>query len=728
VGNAAVGRLVAQRCGPVDGEVDMDAEPVVQRAPQADNPTSREPKPLGPLREAAATFLAKYGNRWGYDVDALTDALVARLGESTKDYAFVRAVIDELPSAIEDNVAADLVNRLPVPISVIGLSGEGRALLDVLYEAMITGNVSKFERARADEIISYRRGRVVEADFVGGMGRRMIFPIRNIGVTRLATATFKAELKPNGKVGLHYSSVVVTQYDMFKEDLQTLPDWTHLSNGIELDPNQVVAVHLFDLENHPTLDITALELIDYSNQIKEKTLGTAQTAFMLGLTVGFGGLGGGSISSVSAKVLQGEASTAALWATRALVWGDRIQFAIQAGSMVINDHRDWIVDTFPSAGPALLDAVDTANRLAGYYGWARLGIDGIRLVRSKLGPAVDNWRSARQSARLDASDAAKARAVEAEGEELAAEMAHAEEQAAARGDRGRVTPPANAKVRKTVAGGQHEVHVSEERIEICPVQLCDDLKDAVGSGKNDPKVEKEVTDAENARRAGDASAAANLAEHALIDAGVARPSAKDASTTLKDAAKRLNTEFVELQIQVASRRFRDALKAHPEGGPVRGELDHDLRALSGEVEAARDMAEETARANDINPNPESITQAMDEVHALQKEAGVLQETVDKIEDRLAASAPPKAVTVARPPTEAELALARDVRLSPDTPAIQHSHMTCQDFIAQFRDPGVERVFPGEYLPRTVAEALTDVARGTADSVVRKMLVDGRFAK
>ncbi len=83
----------------------------------------------------------------------------ATLSKSAMEYAFVRAIIDELPDQIEDNVAAPLVERLPMPISVMGLTGEGRALLDVLYEAIITGDVTEHQRKQADKIMTYRKGR-----------------------------------------------------------------------------------------------------------------------------------------------------------------------------------------------------------------------------------------------------------------------------------------------------------------------------------------------------------------------------------------------------------------------------------------------------------------------------------------------------------------------------------------------------------------------------------------
>jgi hypothetical protein len=541
-GNAAVCRAL-QRCGGDRVPDEIDGAPIVQRDPVRAAPVPPALASVEPARDAAKAFLKPYHVGPVWNASGVVSGLVEHLRRPVKDYPFVRAVIAELPSSIEDNVAADLVNRLPMPVRAIGLSAEGRAMLDVLYEAMITGDVSKYERAQAEKIIDYRKGRVSRKDFLAGLGSRMIFPIRNIGITREATATFRAELVPSGKVRVHYTSIRVTQFDMFKADLATLPPWSQLSSGIELDPDQPVAVRLWDVNPIRPVDTPALGLIDFSNQIQARTLDTASTAFFLGLTLGMGGLGGGVISGLRARVAAGELSKAYLWGARALIWADRIQFGIQAGAMIINDHRDWIVKTFPNVGPDLLDAVDAANRIAGYYGWGRLGFDGLRFIGGKLRPAVDGWRAARAEAKLGAQDAKLARAVEDEADALLAELAYAEEKNAS--NAGRAGGPAGGETRKVVAGGEKEIHVHEDRIEVCPVQRCPDLRETVGPAIADKKVAEEVADAERAARAGDPTAAAVAAEAAVVDAGRATA----APTGKKTAAPGLGERMIKAKKQ-----------------------------------------------------------------------------------------------------------------------------------------------------------------------------------
>jgi hypothetical protein len=320
------------------------------------------------------------------DVDRLAAQLSAYVEWHREPYAFIRAVFEEIPSDYEDNVAAAFVARLDeVTLDEFAAAAAGRATLNLLYEALVTGDVSEFQRQQSDRLLKAQGEHLVMGD------RQMIFPVRNIGVLKYCSATFRAELLPTGRIKVRYTSVKVTQCDMFKKDLETLPPWSVLREGFELDPNELVFVHLYD-EGDVTFPAPAVALVDFSNQIQQKTISTATTAFVLGLTVGAGLLASGPVRALETRVAAGKASKSALWAARGLLWADRVAAFIPAGSMLLNDHRDWIVETFPTVGPAVLNAMDDANRLAGYYGWGRLGFDGLRFISSKVRPAWQAWR------------------------------------------------------------------------------------------------------------------------------------------------------------------------------------------------------------------------------------------------------------------------------------------------------------------------------------------------
>ena len=197
----------------------------------------------------------------------------------------------------------------------------------------------------------------------------MIFPVRNIGVTKYCSATFRAVLRPNGKVFVKYTSVKVFQCDMFKEEVKTLGSYSQAREGFEFDPDDIVFIKLYD-QGGGTVPIPALALIDFSNQIQESTLNTATTAFVLGLTLGMGGLGGAGVKGFGG---------------RALLWADRVAWAIPAISMAVNGaSRLGAQDVSQRAGPVSWVPLQKANQIAGYYGCGPLGLDGVRFVKSKL--------------------------------------------------------------------------------------------------------------------------------------------------------------------------------------------------------------------------------------------------------------------------------------------------------------------------------------------------------
>ena len=69
-------------------------------------------------------------------------------------YQHVIDVFDDLPSKIEDNVAAAFVESQPdASLEKFAEHPKGREMLDVLYEAMITGSVSSFESLQSERIL-----------------------------------------------------------------------------------------------------------------------------------------------------------------------------------------------------------------------------------------------------------------------------------------------------------------------------------------------------------------------------------------------------------------------------------------------------------------------------------------------------------------------------------------------------------------------------------------------
>ena len=312
-------------------------------------------------QDVAVSLLARHLRR---DLDKRADA-----------YTFIPKVFEELPPRLEDNVAVQLASMIDnATLDRIATAEEGRRLLDVLYEALITGDVNAFERYEATERILKARNTATPFEaFAEYQTRRRIFPVKYQKFLRNCYAPPSAKRLPDGQIRVWYSTVRIWQCSEFRDDINTLgvPDTQLTRAGIVLKPDEIVSVRLYD-EDKQVLDVPAIALLDYANESKNRTLSLAGRAFLAGLTLPLGGL-----------------PEAGLARTLAIV--DRVAWGISAVSALVNDNRDWIAKL--PFGKEFLNAVDTVNSIAGYYGWARLGVAGAQYAASKLRPAWQSWRA-----------------------------------------------------------------------------------------------------------------------------------------------------------------------------------------------------------------------------------------------------------------------------------------------------------------------------------------------
>jgi hypothetical protein len=161
-------------------------------------------------------------------------------------------------------------------------------------------------------------------------------------------------------------------------------------------------VKLYDQDEYIDT-IPALKLIDYYNQAKRGDISKIGEGVLLAATFGTGGLSGAAVRRLAAEVAAGRASATALMVARGALWADRVAIALPAVSMVVNEHREWFMNS--RAGRFFVAALDRANSIAAYYGWARMGIDGARFIKSNLGQAWQTWRAEREALKKKLSQA-----------------------------------------------------------------------------------------------------------------------------------------------------------------------------------------------------------------------------------------------------------------------------------------------------------------------------------
>ena len=336
----------------------------------------------------------------------VADPLYLALKWHPRPYAYIRKAIEGLDSGFRDNVGAEFVSRLTEPdLDRMAESGDGRATMNVLYEEIITGSVSQFEREHANRLLMAKARRKSPEDFLKATKFRpdgkptRIFPLRFMGILPRDDAPLLAKLQPDGTIRVTYP-VRVAGARMFQQEFKTLGNV--FTSGEVVNANETVGIKDYE-SGGETLFLPALALLDYSNRAIQSTTGKIIDVAMIAATMG----GSGAVSA------------AGRWG-RALLWADRAANVIQIAAVVVGENRDWIIEKFPHAGPVLVRAVEVANTAAAIYGFGRLGMAGFEIVKDMRAAA----KAAREEAaalKLTAEESRTINRLDAEVEALAKE-------------------------------------------------------------------------------------------------------------------------------------------------------------------------------------------------------------------------------------------------------------------------------------------------------------------
>jgi hypothetical protein len=282
-------------------------------------------------------------------------------------FTYVRQVFAEIDSDYEDNLAAAFVElQSDSRLDQFAATEDGRDMLDILYVAMITGDVSAFQKQQADRILFAKTRRMSPEEYAAKAKRHSkerpthIFPVRFMRVTGGDYATPKAELLPNRHVRVEYPAAV---YDRraFPE-VATLP-YCFSGNGCEIPEDEIVGIKLYE-QGGQIIYVPALALIEYSNQAIQSTSGKILDVSLAAASFGWGGAVAGGTK----------------WGAR-LALADRVVTVIGVAAFVIQEHSDWIIRKFGKAGWLLVKTAAIANSAASIYGLGRLAVGGYRIVK-----------------------------------------------------------------------------------------------------------------------------------------------------------------------------------------------------------------------------------------------------------------------------------------------------------------------------------------------------------
>jgi hypothetical protein len=288
----------------------------------------------------------------------------------------VEQVFDGLSFTQRDDVAAAFVRkgaRTPAMLSAVSRAPRGLGLLSRLYDELTSGAFTEAEEAEDLMRIITLRARRGDPDAIDP-SRLLVFPFELGGPTNPNGGGMRASVTRDGQIRVELLTRFFTN-ERYRAERETLPVNVFLSGGIVLPPDRVVAVRLYDARRQVVVK-PALFLVELSNQTTVATIMSIASVAGLALAV----TGGAALTG------------------RALMFA-RVATAYEAGSILINDHRGWILEEFPESEP-YLRAWDVLGGLMGVWGVAQAAraLPGwVRRVRLReryrsLQEAMADWR------------------------------------------------------------------------------------------------------------------------------------------------------------------------------------------------------------------------------------------------------------------------------------------------------------------------------------------------
>lgn len=339
-----------------------------------------------------------------------------------EDVDYLLAFFEEISSDWEDNVAAAFTELLnDSQLDKMASSERGRHTLTVLYDAMVTGSVSDFERGQSERVLHAKMRQINPEDYLRqqgtrpGGGRTQIFPVRNMRVTPgYDDAPLMAELRGD-QVWAKYP-VRVSYTAMFANESRTLKGDTFLQGQL-LNPNEIVGIRNYedDEQTEPEY-VPALALIDYANQVKHSTLGKVVEVSIAAATLGYGGP---AVAGEEGALAEGGAAVPtglAKWLPRV----DRFAAGLSVFAFFVDENRQLIEKLGP-AGRWLVRNTARVNKLVAIYGIARLGQAGFRMAKS-LRTSAKSVRTEAASLELTAGERVTLSKLDEQTEALAAEL------------------------------------------------------------------------------------------------------------------------------------------------------------------------------------------------------------------------------------------------------------------------------------------------------------------
>jgi hypothetical protein len=315
----------------------------------------------------------------------------------------------DLPAAVP-RAAAD--NRL----QQLTETPAGRRVSDGLFDEATAGEAFGEEQKQADRIIVFEtKTLLTEEEFAAGVERArgphgIVLPYKKTGPTGSEASPIYASRLPGGRVRVHLRHDIFATDYASDRDLRLPPA---IGKGVELNETDVVGVKFLD--EGVVSFFPALLLMHLENEATRVALAKAGEAFADGLTKG---ADPEAAAAADADALTTEGGVDAAGGT-GLAWADRITRGLDLANSRIQEHRGWIIETWPDKARAFVSAMEQLAAYARTYGLADGGPGFIHFGNS-LQKGYQDWRATADAviSRLSEDDSRSIEQIGRDTEEL----------------------------------------------------------------------------------------------------------------------------------------------------------------------------------------------------------------------------------------------------------------------------------------------------------------------
>ena len=375
---------------PVVKQPEIPAVDEQEQAPLPPLPVDKQPD--APPQQTPTQLIDQRTSWWGnLDEDALGGDLLKSATNGDPDYA--QKVLDEVGYTDRDDVSLAFAQQATdEQLKTLASTERGRRLLDRLFDELTEGEVFPDEQQQADRILGIKtRSLLSEEQLAAGIAKAkrsgLILPYRKLGLTVWEPSPIYAYRLPDGKITVHLSNNIMgTSY---ARD----PDLRFVWGDMILKEDEIVGVKRYD-EGGSIEFMPALKLLQLTNEDTTRAFEKAGEAFGIGLTLGLGGeaaVGGEAAEGTTATATTGARVLAG--ARKGLAVADRLAAAIDIGNSLLQEHRGWVIETWPKEGREFVVAMDQITSYVRIYGITRGGI-GLLQLGNSLRKGYKNWRAA----------------------------------------------------------------------------------------------------------------------------------------------------------------------------------------------------------------------------------------------------------------------------------------------------------------------------------------------